>query len=840
MRVPLSWLADHVGEVPADADAVAEAFVRVGLEVEQIHRPPAVTGPLTVARVAEITELTEFKKPIRYCRVEFGTADRASVICGAQNFVVGDLVVVARPGAVLPGPFPITARTTYGHVSEGMICSARELGLGSEHSGILVLPPGTAEPGTDAIGVLGLDEPVIELAITPDRGYCFAVRGIARELAASLDAGYTDPVERVPVPAEATPSWPVRIDDLVGCPRYVARRVSGVDASAPSPWWLQQRLIAAGMRPISLTVDVTNFVMLDLGQPLHAFDATRLTGEIVVRRAEAGERLRTLDDVERALDPDDLLITDDTGPIALAGVMGGASTEIPAHPSGEIDVLIEAAHFAPAVIARAARRHKLPSEASRRFERAVDPELPVVAAERAAQLLVEHGGGRIVPGRTDVGAAPVLPPVRMAADLPDRTAGTTYPAGATVGRLRQIGCTVEPDAGPTVGFETGLQRPGGGEGAVLVVTPPSWRPDLTDPAALVEEVLRLEGYETIPSVLPAAPAGRGLTAAQLRRRAVSRALAEAGHIEVEPFPFVGPSSWDALGLDAGDVRRRTVPVVNPLDADRPALSTTLLPGLLDTLARNKSRGFDDLALFTIGQVVLPHRNPVPMPDPAVDHRPSDAEIAQIFAALPAQPVHVGVVLAGDREPRGWWGPGRQAGWPDAIEAGRLVGAAAGVPLRVTKAALAPWHPGRCAALRVGDIVVGHAGELHPKVVEALGLPARTCAMELDLDLIPIPDNRPVPQVSPYPPVSVDVALVTAADVPAADVAEALTLGGGELLEEVRLFDVYAGDQVERGKRSLAFSLRFRAPDRTLTSEEANAARDAAIALAAERCAAVLR
>jgi phenylalanyl-tRNA synthetase beta chain len=450
-----------------------------------------------------------------------------------------------------------------------------------------------------------------------------------------------------------------------------------------------------------------------------------------------------------------------------------------------------------------------------------------VAAERAAQLLVEHGRGTIAPGRTDAGAAPAPVPVRMALELPDRIAGVTYQPGAVVRRLRQVGCSVELDTGPD------------GHG-VVVATPPSWRPDLVQAADLVEEVLRLEDYDVIPSVLPPAPPGRGLTAAQLRRRAVSRALAEAGAVEVLPFPFVGAAVWDALGLPADDVRRRTVRVVNPLDADRPALATTLLPGLLDVLVRNRARGFTDLALYTIEQVVLPHKNPVPMPDPDVSDRPTDAEFAQIRAALPAQPVHVGVVLAGDRERRGWWGPGRPARWADAIEIGRLVGAAAGVELRVTAAALAPWHPGRCAALRVGDWIVGHAGELHPKVVEALDLPSRTCAVELDLDALPLRDDRPAPRVSPYPPVSVDVALVAAADVPAAELAEALEDGGGDLLEDVRLFDVYTGEQVGDGRRSLAFTLRFRAPDRTLTSEEANAARDAAVAVAADRLGAALR
>ncbi|MGE0298459.1 phenylalanine--tRNA ligase subunit beta [Pseudonocardia sp.] len=821
MRVPLSWLADHVEQLPTSADEVGEAFVRVGLELEEIHPLPEVTGPLVVGRVLEIEELAGLKKPIRWCQVEDGSGaggGSRGVICGARNFAVGDLVVLALPGAVLPGGFAISARKTYGHVSDGMIASARELGIGSDHTGIIVLPPGTAEPGEDARPLLGLDDPVIELNVTPDRGYCFAVRGLARELGAALEREFTDPAWLVDVPAARGDAWPVTIEDPVGCRRFVARRVTDVDPGAPTPWWMQRRLLAAGVRPISLVVDVTNYVMLELGQPLHAFDAQRVAGGIVVRRARPGETVTTLDDVTRALDPDDMLITDDTGPIGLAAVMGGASTEISGTTT---DVLLEGANWDPPTVARMARRHKLPSEAAKRFERAVDPQLPPVAVERAAQLLVEHGGGTIAAGRTDAGAAPELAAVTMAADEPDRVAGVAYPEGATVRRLVQIGCDVSGSA-------------------ELTVTPPSWRPDLVRPADLVEEVLRLEGLGAIPSVLPPAPPGRGLTASQLRRRAVSRALAEAGYVEVLPFPFVGPASWDGLGLPANDVRRRTVSVLNPLDADRAELATTLLPGLLDTLVRNRARGAVDVALYHVGQVVLPHAAPVPMPDPDVSRRPSEAEIAQIDASLPAQPAHVAVVLAGDRERRGWWGAGRPAGWADAIQAARLVGAAAGVELRVTAAELPPWHPGRCAALRVGDWVIGHAGELHPKVVEALGLPPRTCAMELDLDAIPLLDARPAPVVSPYPPIGVDVAVVAPIEVSAAELAEALTDGGGPLLEDVRLFDVYVGDQVGPGKRSLAFTLRFRAPDRTLTSEEANAARDAAVAVAAQRHSAALR
>jgi len=826
VRVTQSWLAEYVEIGDASAEEIGEAFVKVGLEIEEIHPAPDVTGPVVVGQVLEIEELTEFKKPIRWCEVDIGKSDPQGVICGATNFAVGDLVVVTLPGTVLPGGFEVGARKTYGRVSNGMIASVRELGIGAEHAGILVLPPGTATPGTPAADVLGLAEPVIELNVTPDRGYCFAVRGLARELAASTDADYTDPVVRVPVPDADGDAWPITLDDA-SCSRFVARGVDGVDPSAPTPWWMQRRLLAAGMRPISLIVDVTNYVMLELGQPLHAFDRRRVTGGIVVRRATAGEKLTTLDDVVRSLDPDDLVVTDETGPISLAGVMGGASTEIPVGGTEPVDVLLEAATWEPALIARMARRHKLPSEASKRFERTVDPMLPPVAAERAAQLLVEFGGGTIVDGRTDVGAVVAPAPVQMALDLPDRVAGVTYPRGATVRRLTQIGCSVELITGDD------------GRGQV-VATPPTWRADLSRPADLVEEVLRLEGLDLIPSILPAAAPGRGLTPAQLRKRAVARALAENGYVEVLPFPFIDPTVWAAFGLDPGDPRRRTVHVVNPLDAERAELATTLLPGLLDTLGRNRSRGLIDLALYTIGQVTQPHHETVPMPDPPVDARPGDDVYAQINAALPQQPIHVGVVLAGDRDARGWWGPGRAAEWSDAVAAALLVGKAAGVELRPVAATLAPFHPGRCAEIRLGDWPIGHAGELHPKVVEALELPPRTCAMEVDLDLIPLDESRPVPVVSPYPPITVDVALVVDAAVPAAALAEALEDGGGALLDQVRLFDVYVGEQVGEGKRSLAYTLRFRAPDRTLTSEEANAARDAAVAVAVERHGAALR
>lgn len=835
MRLPVSWLTEHVEtSEKLTADQIAEALVRVGLEVEDVQPLGPVTGPLVVGRVVEIEELTGLKKPIRHCLVEVAEPDddfddgdagprTRGIICGATNFVEGDLVVVALPGAVLPGGFAISSRKTYGRMSDGMICSARELGLGDDHTGILVLPSGEAGAGDDAIELLGLDDTVIELAITPDRGYCLSARGLGRELACAFDLPFCDPAI-IDVPEAEGEFVGVRIEDPDACHRFTVRRVSGVDPTAPTPWWIKRRLLLSGIRSISLAVDVTNYVMLELGQPMHAFDTSALRGDISVRRARAGETLTTLDGVERELDPDDVVVCDESGPISLAGVMGGASTEV--RPDST-DILLEAAVWDPVSIARMVRRHKLPSEASKRFERVTDFALPPFALERAARLLRDYGEGGIRPGRTDVGTITERPAITMPIDLPDRVAGVRYEAGVTVRRLSQIGCRPEVSSSDN--------------GTTLVTAyPPSWRSDLEQPADLVEEVLRLEGYDRIPSVLPAAPAGQGPTRSQRRRRTVSRALAEAGYVEVIPFPFVSASVWDAFGLDQDDSRRRTLSVINPLESDRPELATTLLPGLLDALVRNVSRGTRDLALFQVSQVVLPRANPTPVPELDVTQRPTDQEIAALKAALPQQPTHVAVVMAGNRQRAGWWGKGELASWADAVQAARLVAAAAGVQLRVQAADLMPWHSGRCAQLRVGDWPVGHAGELHPKVIEALGLPRRTCAMEIDLDSLPLHDDRPAPAVSPYPPVLLDVALVVDADVPAAEVEAALRSGGGDLLEDMHLFDLFTGEQVGQGRRSLAYSLRFRAPDRTLTIEEATAARDAAIAAATQRHGAVLR
>ncbi len=821
MKAPISWLAEHAELPPGSTPReLADALLRVGMEIEGVE-PGADTlsGPIVVGRVVSVDDEPQKNgKTIRWCQVDVGEAQPRGIVCGAHNFAAHDLVVVALPGAVLPGGFAISARKTYGHVSDGMICSARELGIGEDHHGILVLAPDSARPGDDPLELLGLRDAVLDVAVTTDRGYCLSIRGLAREAAAALDVGFRDIAADVP-PADGG-AYEVHIDDPSGCDQFCARAVTGLDPRAPTPQWMSRRLRQCGMRSISLAVDVTNYVMLETGQPLHAFDRAKLIGPIGVRRARPGETLTTLDDAPRTLDPDDMVVTDDTGAIALAGVMGGASTEIGDATS---DVVFEAAHWDPATVSRTVRRHTLPSEAARRFERGVDPQIAGVALARCVDLLVEHGGARAVDGYTAVGNPVPAPRIALAAARPESVAGMPIPRADVIAHLQAVGCIVE--AGETL----------------LDVQPPSWRPDLLIAADLVEEVVRLAGYDKLPSVLPAAPPGGGLTGRQRLNRSVSRALAAAGYVEVLSYPFVSPVLHVMLVPAPDAPRRRALRLVNPISADEPELRTSILPGLLQTAVRNVGRGFRDLAIFETGVVFLPREDSVAAPLPGIETRPSAEQVAALDAVLPDQPRYVAAVLCGELEPGGWWGDGRAATWADALEAAHLIARAARVSLEVRPADVAPWHPGRCADLLLDGRVVGHAGELHPRVVAELGLPDRACAMEMDVDALPVPAPAVAPQISSYPPVLLDVALVVDDAVEAADVQRTLREAAGPLLESVRLFDLYTDAQrLGTHVRSLAFALRFRASDRTLTHEEANAARDAAIAAVTARHGARLR
>ncbi|GID92920.1 phenylalanine--tRNA ligase subunit beta [Amorphoplanes digitatis] len=823
MKLSLSWIREYV-DLPAalSADELERKLVDIGIEVESIvDQAATVKGDLVVGRVLEIEELTGFKKPIRFTRVDVGAAAPQEIVCGASNFAVGDLVVVILPGGELPGGFKIGARKTYGRNSNGMICSAAELGLSGDHSGIIVLPADSAATGADARPIVGLDDVILDLEITPDRGYEMSVRGVARELSHAYESAYTDPGVRDVPGATAEPPHPLRIDDTIGCDRFAARVVRGIDPSAPSPEWMQRRLITAGIRTISLAVDITNYVMLELGQPMHVFDLNLVRGGLVVRRARTGEKLTTLDGVARVLDAEDMVICDDSGPICLAAVMGGETTEF---QPDTVDVLLEAAHWDPVMVGRTARRHKLFSEAAKRWERGVDPQLPLVALQRAVELLTAHAGGTVDERVLDQDHVVAPTPVLLDTTLPARRIGVGYTVEQVTTLLGLIGCAVR-------GVEP------------LEVTPPTWRPDLVAPIDLVEEVARLGGFDVIPSVLPPTRGGGVLTPTQRRRRMVGRAMAENGYVEVLSYPFIATGAADVLGLPADDPRRSAVRLTNPISEQEPLLRTSLLVPLLGTLKRNLGRGERDLALYETGTVFLPHLTAVAPPLLGVEHGPSEEDWSAANAIVPEQPWHLAAVLTGDAAPAGWWGAGRAATWSDAVEAARIALSAAGMTadrITVRAAEHPPWHPGRCAAIAVDGTVVGYAGELHPSVVAALELPRRTCAMELDLDAIPAAPVTQAIRISTFPAALIDVALVVDAAVPAAEVEAALVAGAGELLESVRLFDVYTSEQLGAGLKSLAYKLTFRAPDRTLTVEEAVAARDAAVALASSRVGATLR
>jgi phenylalanyl-tRNA synthetase beta chain len=827
MRVPISWLGEWV-DLPEDVtlEHLHAALVKVGLEEEDTHSF-GVTGPVVVGQVISAKpEPQSNGKTINWCQVDVGEAEPRGIVCGAHNFAAGDKVVVTLPGAVLPGPFPIAARKTYGHTSDGMIASARELGLGEEHDGILRLKDlglDDAPVGSDAIELLGLADAAVEVNVTPDRGYAFSIRGIAREYSHATGAAFRDPADAVSV-VEPVETYPVKIIDdapirgRAGCTVFTARIVRGIDASQPTPPWMASRLRLAGIRSISLAVDITNYTMLELGQPIHGYDLAKLQGPMVVRRAKKGEKLETLDGSVRTLDPADMVVTDDSGPIGMGGVMGGASTELSLTTT---DVLVEAAIWDPVSIARTVRRHKLPSEAAKRYERGVDPRMSRIAAARVVQLLVDLAGGTADPVGVEIDESMPPEPITMALSLPTSLVGVEYTTKQITDTLEMIGATVRVS------------------GDVATVTPPTWRPDLTDGPSLVEEVARIIGYHEIPSILPVAPPGRGLTRAQKARRRVAQTLAAAGATEVLAYPFVSEATIERFEPGAQAIR-----LANALDPQAALLRRTLLPGLLDTARRNLSRGLTDLALFEVGTVFRPEAGSKPGTDfiPPGAARPDDATLAKLAAGIPPQGWRVAALFLGDALGKQPGAAAVPAGLADALDVVRQLGLALAVesaPVAGTHPAL---HPGRTAEVRVGDRVVGVAGELLPSIAAELDLPRVVALVELDLDaLIELGATEiAATPIGTLPAATQDLSLVVPQDAVAGEVLAAVTEGAGELLEDARLVDDYRGPGVPDGRKSLTFALRFRARDRTLTAAEATEAKLAGAALAAGRFGAAIR
>lgn len=834
MKIPVSWLREFV-DIPENLSGrqISDLLLKVGFEVEGVETVGDVRGALVVGRVQKIEELTDYKKPIRWCQVEVGAAHGNSqtpgirgIVCGARNFVEGDTVVVALPGTTLPGDFTIATRETYGHISDGMICSVRELGIGDEHDGILVLPANSGKPGDDAFPILGLGDEVLDISVTPDRGYALSLRGMAREAAISQDVAFVDPgAQLAQLPEAAGTAIQAASDDYEACDLLVLGTLGNYNPASPTPDFIKARLAAVGVRSISLAVDLTNYVMFELGQPLHAFDADKITGTIRARWAKTGEELETLDGIKRTLSPTDLVIADDARVLSLAGVMGGAYSEISATTTR---VCLEAAHFNPIEIARVSRRHKLSSEASRRLERGVDRMLPPVAFARFAALLLEHGGATFE-GTSGVEQAPNPTVIAFDPAMPGQVAGHTYEPANIEKILAALGCIVDSKA------------------AQWNVRVPSWRPDLVAAIDLVEEVIRIDGYEKVPATLPTAPAGRGLTATQKLQRRVGLHLAGRGLVEVRNYPFVGAAEFDALGIPADDSRRHAVQLANALSDEQPLMRTTLLPGLAGAISRNLSRGFTDVSLFEISSVSLltdkqSATGVTDPPRPAVTQRPSEKDIDSLVALLPAQPLHLGVLLTGAIRPAALGAKPTLAAWNDVIEIALALGVELGVTIDVASGEYAPWHPGRCAALSASGVHLGYAGELAPKALENLGLPKRSVALELNLSaLLEVANVVAVaPAVWTFPVAKEDIALVVKSNVGATDVLNVVKTGAGELLEDIRLFDVYEGSQVADGHKSLAFALRFRAQDRTLAAEEVAAARQAGVDAAAKAFGATLR
>ena len=857
MRVPLSWLGEFV-ELPEDVtpEQVHADLVRVGFEEESIRRFD-VSGPIVVGEVlTREPEEHSNGKTVNWCSVRVapagetaadGGADVRGIVCGAHNFDVGDRVVVTLPGAVLPGGFEIAARKTYGHVSDGMIASARELSLGEDHDGIIVLTRLGLDPvvGEDAKALLGLDQSAVEINVTPDRGYAFSIRGVAREYGHATGARFTDPADVSPAPASG---FPVTIEDdapirgRAGASGFIARVVRGIDATRPTPPWMVARLQLAGIRALSLPVDISNYVMLELGNPLHSYDLGKVSGGITVRRARQGERLVTLDEQERELHPEDLLIVDESGPIGLAGVMGGQSTKT---SDATTDVLVEAATFDPVSIARSARRHRLPSEASKRFERGVDPRVARAAAQRMVELLVELGGGTADPLGADMQAPWEAPEIQLPLARINGLLGADYSDAEARGAIEMIGCEILSD-----------------DGDVLVVAPPSWRSDLTRAADLIEEVARIVGYDRIPSVLPVAPAGRGLTRAQRLRRRAANVVTSAGLDEVQNYPFVSQTQLEQFGAGVEPVGDdvsaaaaaaavaesaeqgaaqpeppRPVRLANPLDGAAPFLRRSLLPGLVAAAQRNASRGMTDLSLVEFGSVFEATGELGTQDVPPLAERPTPETLARLDASIPNQPLRAAGLLIGAAVEKQAGEAERDADWADALDYARILAGAVSVELVVTQGAHRAFHPGRTAELSVrvddGLEAVGVAGELLPELVAEHHLHGRVAAFELDLDrLIELAPREPeTAALSSYPAATQDLTLVVDAAVPAGDVLAVVVAGAGELLEDARIVDDYRGQGIEDGEKALTFALRFRAPDRTLKSEEASESKLAGVAAA---------
>ena len=784
MKFPESWLREHVA-VDADRDQLAATLTAIGLEVEALEE---IGGRLRGVVVGEIVDCAKHPEAdrLQVCRVDVGAGEPLQIVCGAPNARIGLKAPLATVGATLPGGLAITAARLRGVESAGMLCSAKELGIDADASGLLELGA-DAPVGCPIHELLGLPDARFELKLTPNRADCFSLRGIAFDVAAALGSRVKS-LDQPAVAARSEARIAVELGADAACPRYLGRVIDGVDAAAPTPVWISERLKRSGVRPVSLLVDVTQYVMLELGQPMHAFDADTLHGPVGVRHGRAGERLTLLDGREVALDADLLLITDADRPVALAGIMGGFDTRVTA---ASRRVFLESAHFAPAAIIGRARRLGLHTDASHRFERGVDPELPRRAIERATQLILQVAGG--TPGPVvEAALAEHLPapaPVWLRRERLARVLGTRVDDAEVERILRALGMAV-------TGHAEGWQ-----------VTAPSRRFDIAIEEDLIEEVARIHGYEAIPSTLPhgaarlVAPSETRVEDATARRQMAAR-----DYLEAINYAFV-----DAEALATWQVENDAVALANPLSAELGVMRTSLLPGLVAALGRNAARQQPRVRLFELGNV-----------------------FSACAGAAPLQTARIAATACGDARGEQWHEAARQVGFHDLKGDLDSLAALAGARLDYRVAQPAWAHPGRSADVyRVdgGDArKLGWIGQLHPRLQRALELDTDVVAFELDLEPLLA---RAIPKASAqsrFPSVRRDLAFVVAETVPWTDVQASVRDAAGPVLRDLVLFDRYQGKGVETGFKSLAMGLILQEQSRTLTDRDV----DATVAAVTER------
>jgi phenylalanyl-tRNA synthetase beta chain len=815
MRVPYSWLREYC-DPGVEVAEIAERLVMTGTEVERIGvvGPPAPDG-FVVGKVLSADQHPDADR-LRVCVVDTGDGER-TIVCGAPNVAAGQTVAVAQPGARMPGGEKLRKAKLRGVASEGMILSVSELEVGADADGILVLDDEPA-PGTPLAEVLPLAEPVLELEVTPNRSDCFGIWGVAREVHAISAA----PLAPEPWSEDAETEGGGEVSDFASvtvevpelCPRFTARVFTDVKVG-PSPLWLQARLTAAGQRPINNVVDITNYVMLLTAQPLHAFDLDKVpNGALTVRTASDGEKMTTLDGVERTLDAETVLVCDSNGPTGIAGIMGGQVSEVSDETTR---LLLEVATWNGTNILRTSRQLGLRSEASSRFEKQLHPELTMRAQRIASRLLVELCGAKLVPGTIDVAAEiPAPPRIRLRAARVEGLLGMRIEQADQVAYLQRLGFGVEVD----------------GED-LQVEVPPERHYDVTREVDLVEEVGRIHGFdEHLPTTLPAvAEKVGGLSREQQLRRRAEDALRDLGFDQIIGWSFTDPGETARLRLPEGDPRAEPILLANPLSEDQSAMRTTLLGSLLDVASRNLARDADAVALFETGQVYL---NSPPMgrnPTYAVGNRPVDP-LAGVFVgereAPFSEPQRLAALAVGPLVEKSWRGGGEPADFFALKAVLEALAGQLGVEL-VFKAAAEPFlHPGRSAAVEIDGTPVGWIGEVHPLVCRRWDLEA---ASGFEIDAAALIGAATIgleiyEDVTTFPAVHQDLAVVVPVEVAATAVRDAVLAGGGELLRSARVFDLYEGEQLGEGRKSLALRLEFRAADRTLTDDEVAPLREA--------------